>query len=469
LIGKGIFLVRLSIRLKLFLSILLALLCTIFLLASLVKLKVEYGFLHYLGERDKTVLSQLAQDLSRYYETNNQFPDDTQRGIWQSWLVDALHLPPVVNEKEKHKRIEFISKRIVLLDENKQVIQGIAADKHALSDLLPIQVNQHVVGYVTMQMRQGVGEKLEHEFNQQFVRNLGLIVIVTLLVALILAWLLSRHFGYPIQALRRASQALSEGNYRERVQVTGSDELSALANDMNALAERLEENEATRKRWVADIAHELRTPLTILKGEVEALQDGISQPDEAKFKSLHDEVTQLQRLVDDLYQLSLSDSGVLSYTMQPIDLARLLQDVVMSYLPIFQERQLQLSLTEALPVACIVMADEQRLKQLLNNLFENTLRYTDAGGCLQVALRVHGSQAQIQLDDSAPSVPDSALPYLFDRLYRVEASRNRATGGAGLGLSIAQAIAQAHHGALTATHAALGGLSICLVLPILQE
>lgn len=460
---------RLSIQLKLFLSILLALLLTIFLLASLVKLKVEYGFLHYLGERDKAVLVQLAQDLSRYYEVHKQLPEITQQVVWQPWLIEALHLQSVTNEKERARRLEFFSNRIVLFNENKQLIQNSAVDPRVLSDLVPIQVQQHIVGYVTMQMRRGVGEKLEHEFNQQFIRNLGLIVMVTLFVALLLAWLLSRHFGYPIQALRRASQALSAGKYGERVRVTGSDELAALATDMNALADRLEENEATRKRWVADIAHELRTPLTILKGEVEALQDGISQPDEMKFKSLHDEVTQLQRLVDDLYQLSLSDSGVLTYTMRPIHLEHLLQDVVASYLPIFQESDLQLSISESLPANCIVMADEQRLKQLLNNLFENTLRYTDAGGALQVSLTIDATHVQVQLDDSAPGVVDNALPYLFDRLYRVEASRNRATGGAGLGLSIAQAIAHAHHGNLTATHSPLGGLRICLVLPSFQE
>jgi two-component system sensor histidine kinase BaeS len=228
----------------------------------------------------------------------------------------------------------------------------------------------------------------------------------------------------------------------------------------------LQQNEASRKQWIADIAHELRTPLAILRGEIEALQDGINQPDASTLASLHQEVSHLQRLVSDLYDLSMSDSGALSYRKESLDLIALLQETLTLHSTPLQEKGLHIGLAGLSQQPVRIQGDPQRLQQLFKNLLENSLRYTDKPGQLQVSTQLQASMVTLVFADSLPGVPEDALPHLFERLYRVESSRNRATGGAGLGLSICYNIVEAHGGKISAAHSALGGLEIRVNLPL---
>lgn len=456
-----------NIRLKLFFSVFLALLLTIIVLSGLVKVKVEHEFTAYVAAQDKHWLEQLSSALSQYYSTYQRWDKLTDPENWYLYLKATLiEANPTVDHPET--RIDRFITRVVLLDAQQKRLMGPQQARLSL-ERVPIIVNQQTVGYLSSIYQSQLTQKLEHEFNQQIIHQLGWIIAIMLVVALGLAWWLSRHFGIPIQALRKTSQLLTEGQFNSRVTIAGADELAALGKDVNALAERLEANEKARKQWMADIAHELRTPLTILKGEIEALEDGISDPTPHTFHSLNQEVNQLQRLVEDLYQLSLVENGSLSYFLQPTELAPLIEAGMQRYEPSFKKKNLLLIAVTKLPHRVQVQADPQRLQQLINNLFENSLRYTDSPGVLQVSMLVHSHKVEILFDDSAPGVPDEALNHLFDRLYRVESSRNRATGGAGLGLSICRAIVDAHHGQLNAEHSPLGGLRIRLELPLAQE
>jgi two-component system sensor histidine kinase BaeS len=232
------------------------------------------------------------------------------------------------------------------------------------------------------------------------------------------------------------------------------------------LAERLQQNEASRKQWIADIAHELRTPLAILRGEIEALQDGINQPDASTLASLHQEVSHLQRLVSDLYDLSMSDSGALSYRKESLDLIAVLQETLALHSTSLDEQQLSVDVKGLNQQPVLIQGDSQRLQQLFKNLLENSLRYTDKPGQLHISTQLKAGWVDILFEDSSPGVPEDALPRLFERLYRVESSRNRATGGAGIGLSICRNIVEAHGGSISAAHSALGGLEIRVHLPL---
>nr|CAA6802370.1 MAG: Sensory histidine kinase BaeS [uncultured Thiotrichaceae bacterium] len=216
-----------------------------------------------------------------------------------------------------------------------------------------------------------------------------------------------------------------------------------------------------------DIAHELRTPLSILRGEIEAIQDGISQATPQTIQSLHQETLHLQRLVEDLYTLSISDSGSLTYHKTTLNIAGLLRETLAQFDAPLKEAQLILT-SEIINIAN-VEGDSQRLQQLFQNLLRNSLRYTDTPGKLHVTLTVTSNQVSISFEDSPPGVPNESLPHLFERLYRVESSRNRATGGAGIGLSICHNIALAHDGSISAEPADLGGLKITITLPRTTE
>jgi two-component system sensor histidine kinase BaeS len=214
---------------------------------------------------------------------------------------------------------------------------------------------------------------------------------------------------------------------------------------------------------VADIAHELRTPLSVLRGEIESLQDGVRALDQESVAALAHETTRLTRLVEDLHTLSLSDRGALTYHREPVDVADVLRDAVAGWRREAEERGL--SLTMDLEDDTIVLADETRLAQVFANLMQNSLRYTDAPGRIAIGLQREGDRIVIDWQDSAPGVAAEELPRLTERLYRVDASRSRVSGGAGLGLAIARAIVEGHGGRLVTAASPLGGLAIRLELP----
>ncbi len=329
----------------------------------------------------------------------------------------------------------------------------------------PIQVHGNTVGWIAVSPRERRITQGELKFLAEQRQSSVYIMIAATLLAIVAALLLARLFLAPVRRLAEATQQLIAGHYETRAQVQQQDELGQLAKDFNQLASTLQRNETMRREFVADISHELRTPLAILKGELEAIQDGIRQPDSTAIMSLQSETQALSQLVDDLYQISLSDVGGLHYNMSSINLNECITRVA----DLFQERLAtkRLSWSLFLPQSPIILrADERRLAQLFKNLLENTLRYTDAGGQVQLKVTTDQYQILISLQDSAPGVSDEELPKIFERLYRVESSRNRATGGAGLGLPLCQTIVQAHGGQIHAQHSPLGGVQINIILPL---
>lgn len=356
-----------------------------------------------------------------------------------------------------------IDPRMMLFDAQRQLLIG-TPDRAALAVFKPIEHQGRLVGYLGYVPRLQVVASLEGVFLRQQSRKfaaiaLGLLAAVLLNAALIAHWLSRR-----LRPLHEGAEAMARGDYSQRIAVQGQDELARLAHDFNRLAEALGTARQTRQQWIADIAHELRTPLATLRAEIEALQDGVRPLSQAGVSSLAQEVGQLTRLVEDLRLLSLSDLGAITYRKEPVDLAELVEDSLAAGRSAMHERGLQLH-TELAP-GLVLPADADRLAQVLGNLLQNTLRYTEAPARLQVLLQRQGGQALLVWQDSAPGVPAADLPRLTERLFRVDASRARASGGSGLGLAIVQAIVQAHGGQLRAAASPLGGLRWEITLPL---
>ncbi len=226
----------------------------------------------------------------------------------------------------------------------------------------------------------------------------------------------------------------------------------------NILAKTLEKNSESQKQWIADISHELRTPLAVLKSEIEAIQDGIRSFDNETLKSLSNEVERLNSLVDDLYELALSDIGAMKYQMVDLNLGDVLKETLDGYKERYQKSGIELS-TNVEELITIV-GDRQRLSQLFTNLLENSLRYTDSPGTLEISTSNEVDHAIVTFSDSAPGIDSKSIDKIFDRFYREELSRSREKGGAGIGLSICAAIVEAHSGLITAKSSSLGGLLI---------
>lgn len=354
--------------------------------------------------------------------------------------------------------------RLLLVDAQGQVVAGNPGlDRDAAS--IPILDGDTVVGRLLVAPLPKLSEDVDLEFVRQQRLHIAWLALSILLCALPLAWALSRWLLQPVRALTAGTRALAAGDYATRIEASRADELGALARDFNALAGALERNRDARRQWSADIAHELRTPISVLSGEIQALQDGVRTVDAARLASLQAECARLQGLVEDLYQLSLSEAGALSYRFEPVDLGEIVREAAQANEGGLHEDGLLLQVSPPAAPCTLSRGDRARLRQLLDNLLANARRYTDRPGTVSVALVRERDGCRLTIEDSAPGVPDAALPHLFERLYRVEPSRSRRFGGAGLGLAICRNIVEAHGGRIVATHASLGGLRIDITLP----
>jgi len=354
---------------------------------------------------------------------------------------------------------------VALLDADREFVVGRMDGLDEL-DLLPIKVSGREVGFLGIRPPPGLTDRQDLYFSQRQAQALLAIALAVIALAALSAWPISRQLVRPIRELSQGARRLAAGEYDTRMVPGTGDELGQLTADFNSLARTLQENEKSRRRWIADISHELRTPLSILQGEIEAMQDGIRAPSAERLQVLHNETANLTRLVKDLYELSLSDIGALSYQKRPTDLDSVLADCVAGHRERFAGRGIELSWLSSCAAPVIVPGDADRLKQLFSNLLSNSLRYTDANGRVEVGLGRRDDMAVIDIRDSAPGVPAEHLPHLFERLYRVESSRSRATGGSGLGLSICRSIVEAHDGRISAQASSMGGLWIQVELPV---
>ena len=249
-----------------------------------------------------------------------------------------------------------------------------------------------------------------------------------------------------------------------RLDARRSDELGDLARHFNALAGRLASAETARRQWVADTSHELRTPLAVLRAQLEALQDGVRSATPDTLDAMLRQVLALNKLIDELYTLARADVGALDCKPVAFDAWALACGQARGFEARFAQAGLALELGPA-PSIAAVCADPDRMRQVLDNLFENSLRYTASGGRVHLHAHADGRHLHLHLDDSAPGVPDGALAHLAERFYRVDASRSRAHGGAGLGLALCRRLLEAQGGTLAFAHSPLGGLRAVITLP----
>lgn len=351
---------------------------------------------------------------------------------------------------------------VLLLDREGQVLIARGKPPATLPLKIPVRVDGDTVGYVASPRVAELENDVDRHFREAQLRSLWAVSALALLVAVAFAVALARHFTRPLRQLSAAAHRLNQQQYAIEVDDARRDELGALGRDMRELAATLARHADARARWFADISHELRTPLSVLAGEIDALLDGIRPLTRERIVSLQQEVQHLRRLVDDLYVLARADLGALQYRKQDVDLGALLRE----RLGAAQSSIEQAGLTLALQAPdATVYGDADRLRQLIDNLVSNSLRYTGRGGRLQASVSVQNDDVQLVIEDSAPGVPDDALPRLFDHLFRVDDARTRGAGGAGLGLAICQRIVEAHGGTIRASHSALGGLRMQVTLP----
>lgn len=289
--------------------------------------------------------------------------------------------------------------------------------------------------------------------------------LLAVAVALFFTVFLSRRISAPIKALSLAARQLGQGDLSQRVPFKDKGEMGELAQAFNSMASNLERAERLRRNMVADAAHELRTPLSNIGGYLEAIRDGIKKPDADTIRSLGEEATLLSRLVDDLQELSLAEAGELKLVCQVEDIAELTSKVAGTVRDraVAKGVSISIDLPDKLP---LVNIDAHRISQVLRNLLENAVTHTPKGGTITVTARQQDNYVEVSVSDTGEGIPAEDLPNIFERFYRVDKSRARATGGSGLGLTIAKRLVEAHGGTIEAQSELGKGSCFAFTLPV---
>lgn len=291
--------------------------------------------------------------------------------------------------------------------------------------------------------------------------------ILGLVLALGLSLVLTGRISRPLSGLTSATRKIAGGDYSERVDVGGGKEVEELGDAFNTLASGLEKNEELRQNMVADIAHELRNPLATLRGQLELLQDGKISYDRETADSLMEDALMLSRIVEDLRQLSLVDAGQLEFELQPVEPPKILGDVFSRFEHEASGRGVKLEL-DPTPDLPAIKADPVRLAQVLGNIVANSIAHTESGDSVRLGAVPSEGAVEFTVADTGAGLSPEELPHIFDRFYRTDKSRARATGGAGLGLSIAKGLVEAQGGRIWAESEGGKGTSIHFTIPLHQ-
>ncbi|MCC6612594.1 MAG: HAMP domain-containing histidine kinase [Anaerolineae bacterium] len=316
------------------------------------------------------------------------------------------------------------------------------------------------------QQMESLDDEIERSFRSAVNQALLVAGIAVTAAAVIVSWLVSQRIVRPVRALAVASREIADGKYDRRIDVQGDDELGELTQSFNRMAQTLAQTETMRRELLADVAHELKTPLATITGYMEGLQDNIVAPTAETFQLIHREASRLQRLVEDLQELSRAEAGQVSIHAETLDLAALVGGVSERLRPQFTEKELELTLVSIDDVVMAVV-DRDRTEQVLVNLLGNALQYTPSGGQITVRLTHDLQSARIAIQDNGIGLSQEDTRHIFQRFYRVEKSRSRSGGGSGIGLTIARYFVEAQHGRIWAESQGPGqGSTFYVTLPI---
>ncbi|GGB73287.1 ATP-binding protein [Shewanella inventionis] len=480
---------------------------------SLARWSFDQGFLDYINSLEQERLASLSEDLLTLYAASSPQPIEegesliTWHAVSQNTLNQAIlahspqpriprdtnaegvNMPPRSANRAPerlpeqarqgprspppHLRPPVANKHrggppTGLYSAEEQYIAGTVIDKKANSISYPLVYNQQVVGYILSNPIREIESSSATAFAKQQRWTSLAIGLVCLLLASALAWWLARFLLVPVNQVMLGVSYLSKGDYDQRLADNKrADELGMLMTNIDHLAMTLAKNRSAKNRWLADISHELRTPLSILCGEIDSIKAGIRPFDHVQLTSIEQEVLRMKHLVDDLYELSLSDVGGLRYHLKSVNISESLETTLTSITATIQDKGL--TLTKQITPMLFVSADVRRLEQLFINLLMNAMAYTDSPGEINVQLIHKANMIYLIINDTKPSASEAECECLFEPLYRQDSARTRRGSGAGLGLTICKNIVEAHNGSISAAPSNMGGLCIKVQLPLLRN
>jgi signal transduction histidine kinase len=299
-----------------------------------------------------------------------------------------------------------------------------------------------------------LGERIERRPRNPFpgrmvLNNLAPLLVGATIISIIAGVLLSRSISAPLTKLADAARMIGQRDLSQRVEVTGTQEIRDVSRAFNDMAADLQQAEGLRLNLLSDVAHELRTPITVIQGNLQAILDDIYELDKAEIAQLYDQTRQLTHLVDDLRILAQAEAQQLPMEINIIDFGALIAEIALIYEPLAENQGIVIDteISDSLPS---IQGDRARLMQCLQNLMDNAIRHTPAGGSVRISLHKQADSLLLCVSDTGSGIAAEHLPNIFERFYRADLARARLTGGTGLGLAITRAIIINHGGEITA-------------------
>ncbi len=458
-----------TLRFKLTAAFLLISLLSFSLIGLFANIILEKQFENYvinnLDQKRNEIVATLE---SRYSDWGNKWDLSGLENLGVSALSDGLMLH--VSDKDESVLWDAMTHNSGLCAEMLQTMAGNMQKQHAgfvggyTEKNYQLTVNGNVAGNVTIGY---YGPYFYTDNDINYLNTLNKLLLLSAAIAcvlsLILGYFMAKRLTDPISRVIKTAEQISESNFNVRVnEVSSTTEIVELTSAINTLAEGLGTQEALRKRLTADVAHELRTPIANLQSHLEAMIDGIWEPDAERLKSCHEETIRLSKIVGDLGTLARYDGENVSLNKEQFDISELIKSSVLSFEKELRNKNITLTIDMQ---EQYLKADKDKITQVMVNIISNALKYTPEWGSVEIATAGGNDEVTISIKDNGMGISKQDLPYIFERFYRADKSRSRGTGGSGIGLAIVKSLVEAHGGTISVKSEPGLGSEFVIVLP----
>lgn len=454
-----------SLRTRLVLAFCLLCLVEAILVAFWIRYASQEAFQHHVRE---IALDAFKEEATAYYQLNGSWAgfERMENTLPQTFGTAVMRQPGSL-ELQQPERPKVL---YGLTDEMGKVVKpieiwqlGIYPPQDVLDHSIPFIISGKKVGYILLPQIPQQFNPREQQYVQRTRNALYSALGSGLVVAMILGFALAWRYTKPLKQLTSSAQTMASGQHPEPLPVAGKDEISLLTEAFNQMSAKVNKANELRKQMVADIAHDLNTPLTVISGYLEAFQEGALKATPERLEVIFHETNHLARLVQDLRTLSLADAGELSLQKSQTSAADLFAQVIQAFAHQAETAQIHLQMDVPSPASSLYI-DGDRVRQVLGNLVRNALRYTPAGGFIRLGAIEMPDKFRLTITDSGTGIPEAQLPYIFDRFYRADKSRQKNEGESGLGLAIVKSLIELH-GARVSVTSSKEGTCFCLDFP----
>lgn len=445
---------RMSLKRKLSFGFLIAVIGAIIIASSISNYMISKRFNEYLVEEHKEKINQVIVAIEDMYEEKSGLRALKYDEIRRYAVLNELYIEikdingnRVFTSGDAHLQHKTMMESMMgsgmgnMMGNMNNLNLGDYEEEEQVLKKNDVTFGKVTIGYFGTSYLSSGAVTFKRTLNQSFI----IAMFVTFVFGLILSWILSRQLSKPLVKIKEVANIMRSGNLGVRSNIkTNTTEIQELSNSINYLAKTLQEQEALRKRLTSDMAHEIRTPLTTLKTHVEALIDGIWEPTKERLQVFYEELERLTKLVDNLRNLSKLEKAETIINKSKLNITKEIEDVIETFTPLYEKDNFKIIANLQLEVYGLV--DRDKLKQVMYNLLSNAHKYLNGNGLVNVTLNAIKDKIIVVVEDNGEGIPEKDLPHIFERLYRSDVSRNKTTGGTGLGLTITKTIVEAHGG-----------------------